>query len=169
MRKATKRLAIAAAVGLVIASASTGAALANSANDSEWLTGDEFDIEWATAIQESELELPADTSWPNAPAALVGDDVRVERGASQLMLAFYWLCSWESEYLQSDDGSKVRSEAAEAIQEFSELAAVREGLIGLEMWESNVANGLNVASPVSDEAVGRDFAMTCSGYEGVNK
>ena len=162
-------------VGLLLSAGAVGAAFASAAPDaaggaevSGFLKSSEMPEAWASAIKTFPETLPKGVAWPEStPASLSRAGELNEVGMSELTIAFYWACAWESAYLDGTArGDKSAQEnALKALGTFKELPIIQTNFPDERIWFKHV-----VEPALSGDASGikYDFETGCGLFAETN-
>ncbi len=100
--------------GIGLANAGDNKSDAVSVPGDQLLTGDQTEQALVEGTSTVSLELPAGVAWPDTvPDFMQDPDATYEEGVVTAVTTFYWLCSWEGEYLSAvDEGDQASAGAA---------------------------------------------------------
>ncbi|MFT4122751.1 MAG: hypothetical protein QM635_02850 [Microbacteriaceae bacterium] len=92
---------------------------------------------WAADIAAFPRELPQGVAWPtDPPAGITGAGQGTEVGLTSILLADYWVCAWEEQYIDAvaADDDSASTTALDEVEAYPELPAVIAHFPDVDVW-----------------------------------
>lgn len=121
--------------------------------------------QWQPSVESFPKPLPSGVTWPSKPPKSLAENSLSEVGRAPVAAAFYWMCAWESEYLEAEDrgDAKAGALALDSLSSFGDLPIVKEHFRDVSAWTQDVVT----RSRDGDSSILREsFSSGCSTFIG---